>query len=461
MSHAVIWGPFGLLHTLNGESVSLSIASMALFGLGFLWLRPQRRGVRLVGTTFLSIVIGGLANVQTYSFIAVVYFLAFVLAVWSLSRGRHWVLAVLSLALVPVVFLAGPTVAAVGGQLPTLVFGMLPAVPGVLVLIVKTRGIVAIYVLGVVLGAAPQVVATVVGLLTGDPFLVYRVASNALLGVPAGIGLISGLTLIVPLLGIIAAAVVRRQPQWAAYGIGGAMTWLLLATNDRWGANAEPYRLWMNVFFLLAATVLPVAVMVVRDLWAQKSADAVPVESSSQAHDDNTSEDQTGLRVPRGVIASVVVISLGLATVSLVDWSRFYRSDVARALLVTDSPRDKAVTDLALTSAEEHPNELIMLDSCIDPRVLKVTSGVPIANYHLGMAWPTEYEAIGTIMSDRLVGMLNVDAGRLAGATQVLTDSVCGDAWGTRFAADLTEQHSETYTNDDGSSATITLWGLS
>ncbi|WP_196903377.1 hypothetical protein [Cryobacterium sp. MP_M3] len=452
-SHAVIWGPFGILHTLNGETVSLSVASICLLVLGLLWLRPARPRLRVVATTLICLVLGGLANVQTYSFIAAIYLLAFGLAAWVLLSGRRIVLVVLSLALIPVVYLAGTTVTDAGGQLPALVFGLLPAVPGVISLIVRSRGIVLLYCVAVVLGASPQVVGTVVGLVTGDPFLTYRVASNTELGVPLGTGLISGLALIVPLGVILVAALVRRRPLWAAYSVGAALAWTLLGTNDVWGANAEPYRLYMDVFFLVAATILPIGVMVLTELWHRgtvaKTQPTEPVE-----------RERPWSVVPRWSVLVAAVLCVGVATLSLSDWWVFFRSGIARNLLVTDSPRDQALTALALQSAAAHPGTLLMVDSCIDPRVLKITSGVPIAYYHLGMAWPTDYDAIATIVSSRLGGGIDRAAALAGNATQVLSDSACGDDWGNRYAVDLVEQSSLPYTNPDGTTGTITLWGL-
>ena len=458
-SHAVIWGPFGLLHTLNGETVSLSIAAISLLSLGLLWLRPARPRTRVLLTTLICLVLGGLANVQTYSFIAAIYLLAFGLAGWVIFRGRHLVLAVLSVALIPVVFLAGPTVAEAGGQLPALVFGLLPAVPGMIALIVRSRGTVLLYCVAVVLGASPQVVGTVLGLVTGDPFLAYRVASNSELGVPLETGLISGLALIVPLAVILAAAIWRKRPVWGAYAFGAALAWIMLGTNDIWGANAEPYRLYMDVFFLVAATILPVGVMVLTDLWAAAAPSAA--ETTVDTTVDGTAAARPERRpVPRWAVLTAALLCIGIATVSLTDWWVFYRAGIARSLLVTDSPRNTALDDLALQSAETHPGTLIMVDSCIDPRVLKVTSGVPIAYYHLGMAWPTDYDAIATIVSSRLSGGIDRDAAIAGNATQVLSDSACGDDWGNRYADILVEQSSLPYSNEDGSTGTITLWGL-
>jgi hypothetical protein len=445
-SHAVIWGPFGILHSLNGEAVSLSIACLALFGLGWLWLSPHSPRSRMIVTLGLSLIIGLLGNVQTYSFIATVYLLMAILAVLALVSGRHVLLAVASVALIPAVFLAGPAVSAVAGQLPTLVFGLLPTLPGIVVLVLRTRGALAMYLTAAVAGASPQVISTVTGLVNGDPFLLYRVASNSQLGVPATVGLVSGIAVIVPLGFILVAAVIRRRAFWAAYALGGATAWLLLATNDRWGANAEPYRLWMDSFFLIAATLLPMLVLVVRDLWGSSA----PVPAGL---------DLPGRRaVPRWLVVAGVGVVAAIAAVSLTDWNRFFNADIVRALMVTDSDRDRVAAALAAESSAANPGTLLLVGPCLDPRVIKITSGVPVAYFHLGMAWPREYEAVRTIIGNSQV--IDVDSARRANATQVLTDSRCPTDWGLAYADTLIPEQSRSYTADDGGPGALTLWSI-
>ncbi|TFC41189.1 MULTISPECIES: hypothetical protein [Cryobacterium] len=428
-SHAVLWGPFAVLHPLNGEAVSLSIAGMVLLSLGWLWWWPHGKRVRLFGTIGLSLVIGLLANVQTYSFIAAVYFLAGVLAVLTIVSGRWLILAVVSIGLIPVLFVWGPRVAAEFGQLPALVFGLLPMAPGLGVLIVRTRGVVVLFFGAAALGASPQIAATVGGLAAGDPFLLYRVASNSQLGVPAAAGLLGGTVLIVPLVGIAIAGLIRRRPEWAAYALGGATAWLLLASNDLWGANAEPYRLWIDMFFLIAATILPVLVLVARDLRA--------------------------LSAGRWVgLAGFAVVAV-LAFLSMGDFVRFAGSFQARALMDTDSDRYRVAAGLARESASESPGTLLIVGPCLDPRVVKVTAGVPIAYFHYGMAWPEDFGAVNAIVAAG--GALDPVAARQASATLVLTDGRCSNDWAARYADILVPQSSGSYVASDGTTATLTI----
>ncbi|WP_130175982.1 hypothetical protein [Cryobacterium sp. SO1] len=428
-SHAVLWGPFAVLHPLNGEAVSLSIAGMVLLCLGWLWWRPHGRRLRLWATIGLSLVIGLLANVQTYSFIATVYLLAGVLAVLAIVAGRWLILGVVSIGLIPLLVVWGPQVAAEFGQLPALVFGLLPMAPGLGVLIVRTRGVIVLFFAAAGLGASPQIVATVAGLAASDPFLVYRVASNSQLGVPADAGLLGATVLIVPLVGIAIAGLIRRQPEWAAYALGGAAAWLLLAANDLWGANAEPYRLWIDMFFLIAATILPVLVLVVRDL-----------RTSSAG---------------RWVGAAGLTLVAVLAILSMGDFVRFASSFQARALMDTDSDRYQVAAGLARESASVNPGTLLIVGPCLDPRVVKVTAGVPIAYFHYGMAWPEDFGAVNAIVAAGTA--LDPVAAVQANATHVLTDGRCSNDWTAQYGDILVSQSSRTYVASDGTTGTLTI----
>lgn len=443
-SHAVLWGPFAVLHTLNGEAVSLSIAGMALLGLGWLWWLPHGRRVRLFGTIGLSLVVGLLANVQTYSFVATVYVLAGVLAVLAIGAGRWLILGAASIGLIPVLFVWGPQVAAEFGQLPALVFGLLPMAPGLGVLIIRTRGVVLLYFAAAVLGASPQVIVTLTGLASGDPFLVYRVASNSQLGVPLQDGLLGGTVLIVPLVGILIAALIRRRPEWAAYAVGCGAAWLLLATNDQWGANAEPYRLWIDTFFLIAVTILPVLVLVGRDLFA-----------STAGRVAGSAERPRPRAVPRAVGVAGFALVAVLAVVSMGDFVRFAGSVEARALMDTDTDRYRVAAELAKESAAENPGTLLIVGPCLDPRVVKVTAGVPIAYFHYGMAWPEKFDAVNAILAAGAA--LNPAAAADANATRVLTDGRCSNDWSAQYADVLQPQSSQTYVAPDGTSGTLTI----
>lgn len=438
-SHAVLWGPFGVLHTLNGEAASLSIAGMAILLLLLAWGRDAPPTRRIVLTLVAAAAIGALANVQTYSFLAAVYIASMVAAAWALVRFRSRVAIVISIVLLPSLFIVGPLVFERFGQLPSLVFGLLPAIPGLVLLLVRAGPLVLAYFGIAVLAAAPQVVFTVLGIASDDPFLSYRVASNQNLGVEPGPGLLGAVVLLLPLAALAAAGVIRRRPLWIAYPIGAATTWFILATNDIWGPNAEPYRLWIDCFLLVAVGLLPLFVTAVIDL-------AAPGERSP---------DRAGaarrLRVGTVVVTALVAVT---AVVSATDWVRFYQDDEVHGVFVFTDSRSAAHSDLARL-ADDGSGDLVGMDTCVDPQIVKLNSGAPVAFYNLGMAWPQERDAVQSFLADRAEGAVDLDTLAAAGIGWMLTDSVCGDGWEEQFDGELDIADRAAY---DGGEAT--LWRL-
>ena len=443
-SHAVLWGPFGVLHTLNGEAASLSIAGMALLLLLLAWGRDTAPTRRIALTLVAAAAIGALANVQTYSFLAAVYIASMVAASWALVHWRHRVATVLSIVLLPTLFVVGPLVFARFGQLPSLVFGLLPAIPGLVLLLVRAGPIVLAYFGIAVLAAAPQVVFTVLGIASGDPFLSYRVASNQNLGVEPGPGLLGAVVLLLPLAALAAAGVIRRRPLWIAYPIGAATTWFILATNDIWGPNAEPYRLWIDCFLLIAVGLLPLFVTAVIDL-------AGPEETGPGEAGADSEAPRRRLRVGTIVVAAVVAV---IAVVSATDWIRFYQDDEIHGVFVFTDSRSAAHSDLARL-ADDGSGYLVGMDTCVDPQIVKLNSGAPVAFYNLGMAWPKERDAVQSFLADRAEGDVDIDTLRAAGIGWMLTDSGCGDGWEQQFGEDLEAVDRAAY---DGGEAT--LWRL-
>ncbi|MET0976405.1 MAG: hypothetical protein ABWX82_12110 [Leifsonia sp.] len=442
-SHAVLWGPFAMFYTLNGEAASISIAAMALLTILAVWIAPSPRRLRLWGTLLASIAIGALGNVQTYSFITAVYLAVYVLAAYAIVSRRRWKTAALSVLLVPVLFLTGGTVFAVGGQLPTLVFGLLPALPGLIAIIIDSKGFVALCGAAAALAASPQVIMTAVGIISKDPFLTYRVDSNIALGIGGRIGLVASIVLLLPLLAVAVAGVVARRPLWSAYGIGATAAWFVLASNDRWGANAEPYRIWIDAFALIALTIIPVVVDVVIGLRR------VAAESSSRR--------AQALRLCS--IIGIVVVAV-VAAGSAVDFVRFAGDASKHTLEASRTSQNLAASELASSTDAASTGALIATDSCIDPRYLKVNSGGPVAFFHVGMAWPKDFVDVGAVVDGRQQGDFPVASALAGGVGWVLTDSECDDAWPERYADDLVLESSRGYTTADGGSAQIDLWSI-
>lgn len=487
-SHAVLWGAFGVLFTLNGESVALCLSGIAMLLLVVAWTRLRRRSAQIVLTVVASAVLGSLANFQTYAFLVSIYLVAFVVAVVFLLLVRRTWLTVVSVALVPVVFLVGPVFAASAGPLATLLFGLLPAVPGLVAGIVRTRGLLAVFGVVAVAASAPQLVGTVGGILGDDPFLTYRVASSKNLGVDPR-GILGAAALLLPLLGILAAGVLRRRLLWIAYPVGVLVAWALMATNDRWGANQEPYRFWLDTFLLVCVTVLPFAGSVLVGLVGRRADDAVvrdlPRGRRSTAGSDRTVVEaaadadgpettvETGDRRPSDasrrpaarrttvVTWAALVACVLVAGASTADFVKFYNDPLYQGLINYNTVRDHALRDATAPMVALGPSEetgLLVSDPCIEVLGLKIVSGAPVAHFNLGMAWPEDKPAVELVMQERAEGVLDFAHASDANVKWVVTDSACTTAdWSSTYGAGLSAVETADYDLGAGP-ATITLW---
>lgn len=439
-AHAVLWGAFGTLFTINGETVSLCIGGTALLLVLVAWTHVERPWLRVALSVLAAGMIGLMANIQTYSFLVAVYLVAFVLATyWLVVLRRRWLWVVSGLGIVAV-FVLGTAVADSAGPLVTLVFGLLPAVPGLVVALLRSKGLLAVYGVVALAAASPQLTATLGGVASGDPFLTYRVASSANLGVDWH-GVVGSAALWVPLLGIAAAGVWRSRPFWVAYPVGVLAAWFLASSNDIWGANQEPYRFWLDIFVLVCMTILPVGGSVLRDL---------SVDGPSPS------------AVARRVVSGVVLVSIGLAAVSAVDFVRFWKDDQYHELIDYNTTRDQAMT-AATRPIEDGPaasgddSGLLLGDPCIEPMQLKIAAGVPVVNYNLGMAWPEDRASIDQVSADRTAGVLDLDHLRQADVGWVLTDSACTVNWAAAYGDQLERIESADFALP-GVSGTVTLW---
>ena len=437
-SHAVLWGPFGVFFTLNGEAASLCLASIAILALNLVWARRTSARSRLWVSIAASAVIGALANVQTYSFITAVYLICFVAAAWALIHHRQRIAGVVSLMLIPVLFLLGPTVEDRAGQLPALVFGLLPAFPGLVVILAKNGPRLLLYFGAAVVAASPQVITTVTGILGDDPFLDYRVASNQSLGVEPAVGLLSSVALLLPLVLLASIGVWRRRPLWVAFPSGAVAAWAILASNDRWGANAEPYRLWIDSFALIAISTLPLLASAVRSELTRRGPDGGPERHDGSPEEISTT-DERGLRDVRSrlgfrlVVWAVVVVALG-AGASGLDWVKFWSDNRSLPLFQLSGGYAQALGASA-DDAVDGSGMLVAQAPCIDPQFVKANSAAPVAFYNLGLAWPERRDEVQAYLTDRGTGDLDLATLRSADIGWLMTDTACSDGWADRLAA--------------------------
>ncbi|GHS88231.1 hypothetical protein AGMMS50218_11750 [Actinomycetota bacterium] len=413
-SHAVLWGPFGVLFTLNGESVALCVAGVALLAL--LLVASGRVPHRLVRPLSLAacLTVGLLASVQTYSFLVSVFLLAGCAAAIGLVRAPARRDLAWTGVLLVLVLAAGPFLAEHVGPLATLAAALLPALPGLLSLVRVTGRWVLWCAAAVVAGAAPQVLVTVFGILGDDPFLLYRDSSSRDLGVPWPTGLLAAGAALPALVLVAVVGWRRRAVLWAALPVALAVVWALLATNDRWGANQEPYRFWLDTYVLVAVLLVPLGTWVAVDTWARRTA---ATEPAARPGATVRPLSRRGRVVTLGAVLAVVAV----AAASGPDWLLFRQAAAAEGYLRLAAPQYVAAAQLA----DETGGGLVLTDTCLDPLFLKATWGGPVAAFNRGLAWPDHLEAIEVTLAARAAGVVDESAAGQAGVRWVLTSTAC------------------------------------
>ena len=462
-SHAVLWGPFAVFYTLNGETAAISLCAIGLLVALSTYLRVVGPTSRVVLYSLAAALVGVSANVQTYGFLVGVYLALYVLATGVLIAARKWWLVALSLALIIVVAVAGTAIASRFGPLVALAFGTIPALPGVVTLIARVRWPAVIPFVVMVAAASPQVIATAWGIVSKDPFLTYRVASSANLGVDWR-GIVAAGAVLIPLLAILVAGIHRRVVLWIAFPTGAIVAWALTATNDVWGANQEPYRFWIDMFCLISFITVPVAAMVAASYlrWPGRpdpAAAAIAISAPERSEES--------ILPPAGRSVASVITALAVLTVctvvgvaSLSDFRTFRSSYPLHGFIDYRTPRFQAIGELGKQVPKTGAG-LVSTDSCIDIQGLKIVSeGAPVATFNLGMAWPLNVDAVQRVSAARLSGTLVAADATDADVRWLITDSACTPVdWGVQYADELSFVDSRTYPTESGE-ATITLWRL-
>jgi hypothetical protein len=396
--HAVLWGPFGALFTLNGEVIGLSIAAISISLLMLLVLRPNRPSrtqyALAVGAGALC---GVVANVQTYSFFTVLTLVAFWGAAYGLLRARSRGRALITAGLVAVVLATGPAVAARAGQLAVLVLLLLALAPAAWPLVRARPGLALSFLGSLALTASPQVLRTAWGLVHHDAFLVYRVASTDNLGVPLVAGVVAALVPLTLLVACLLAPRSSRGPWITAALLGWLAAALAMTTNDRWGFTQEPYRFWID-FFIVGVMLLSIVIPVI----AAHAKGALPW-------------------LPSAIALGVAVLVYALALADVRGFAAFARD---QGIVDFASPRMVALQKLTAGRAG-----LYYAGPCLDPQHLRLASGQRVAFFNLGMAWPDDHARISTLISQRAAGVADPAAIRDAGVEWLITESGCDTLW--------------------------------
>lgn len=416
--HAVVWGPFGTLFVLNAEAIGVSIGAVAVALLLFVQFDAMRGRPHPALVLVVALLAGSLANIQTYSFFTTTALLAGWLAVRALiaypSRSRTAATA----GAVVAVLILGRALASAVGPLPTfgllVAAGLLPATwPWIRANLSKALSIAVIY----AVAAAPQVIHTLSGLLSDDPFLTYRQASTNALGVPLATGLVAATPLI--LFGIACALGLRGATNTPARSLLVATVIVvpILVFNDVWGFNQEPYRFWIQSAIILSfafGALLPRALA-------------------------ETDVLGNGRRL---ALIAVGALAVAVAVASLGDVVGFF--GYAREQGVIDL-RDERAT--AIATITKGMSGLTAAGPCVDPQQLNLLTAAPVAFYNNGMAWPANRDAF-TTLQDPSRGA-DAPALRAAGVQWVVLDTACEKTWVFTPAEQITDVASVPYSTGE------------
>jgi hypothetical protein len=428
-SHAVLWGPYGALYPLNGEAAGLMLGSSALV-LGY-WVisRPTwPRAVQFTLFGFSGLILGVVANFQTYSFLTLTAVTLWITAVGGLLKSRSRKLLIITAALLAVVVVGGPLIRGSVGALPIYALMLVPTLPGTWALARLRLSMAATGFVFFVLGAAPQVIWMVAGTLAKDPFLTYRVDQSGDLGIPLWAFIVFGSPVLLAWGAILRVQISRTGTKEIALLVGWFIAFFVLSFNDFWGFSQEPYRFWINsviVFVFIAALTLP------------------------------STELSRYFSTRSAAILSTLAVILVAASFWNVGAFRTYVN--SQGNLDFDSTQLQGITRLV---SENHSGEgLLTAEPCINPRHLKVATGVPVAFYNLGLAWPEKKNEIDAVIAAGDAGVLDTDLMRSAGISYLLTDSSCPTAWDPSTKMGVAEIAQTNYLVD-ADVRTLTLWRL-
>lgn len=430
-SHALLWGPYGELFSLNAEAVGIGAGAVALMLLLLASLRSPKSRISAVLVATAGLLIGILANIHTYSFLVTVGFVASWTATVGIvcaPRSTRRYLLVASLGIVAAVAIVGTTVTVLRESLGLFALMLLAAVPGGAWVLRLVPRLAIVGLACFVIASAPQIVHVFRGMVGSDPFLAYRQVQSASLGIGPLPFIIATLPMALWVLALTLAARRSALPKPISSSVGaGLIALTLLSFNDVWGFAQEPYRMWIASLTLTALVAVPLTawtLTTVHNIW------------------------------PDRTIRYTLVTALILTIFSWwnVGGFRAFVNDLEP--ISFGSSRLTALQDLT-----QNRGGLFASDPCVDPLQLKIVSKERVAFYNAGLAWPSNRSALDQVISDRRNGILNADALRRAGVTFLVTDSSCSNAWEESVSTDFALISEATYGMDDNPSV-LRLWIL-
>ena len=394
-AHAVIWGPFGTLFTLNSGAISLMGGTVALALILWHLLAPSRSNTRIF---IAAALIGLLANLHTYAFFTTASFAAAFITLTALITAKSRRRTVLVIAATGLVLVFGNPIAALIGPLPLfallLLVAAIAAYPFIKSNLYTTFSLIAL----AGIASSPQVIRTLLGIASQDEFLAYRQGSSLDLGVPLIAAAVAAVPLILFAIYILFVSRVmpgRSQEVIYSFFAATAIGAVIMSTNDLWGFNQEPYRFWLQYSII---TGFLISILLAYALSFQQK--------------------RTGL--------AVLVVAVFLWLISLADFAGFFSYAREQGVLPTQDSRALAIQELT----KEIPSgsrELILSSRCTDPQLLKLITSRPVAFFNYGLAWPDNREEVRDL-NERLTGntLIGLQAAQVG---YVITDSNCDSDW--------------------------------
>ena len=394
-AHAVIWGPFGTLFTLNSGAIALMSGTVALALILWHLLAPSRSNTRIF---IAAALIGLLANLHTYAFFTTASFAAAFITLTALITAKSRRRTVLVIAATGLVLVFGNPIASVIGPLPLfallLLVTAIAAYPFIKSNLHTTFSLIAL----AGIAASPQVIRTLLGIASQDEFLAYRQGSSLDLGVPLIAAAVAAVPLILFAIYILFVSRVmpgRSQEVIYSFFAATAIGAVIMSTNDLWGFNQEPYRFWLQYSII---TGFLISILLAYALSFQQK--------------------RTGL--------AVLVVAVLLWLISLADFAGFFSYAREQGVLPTQDSRALAIQELT----KEIPSgsrELILSSRCTDPQLLKLITSRPVAFFNYGLAWPDNREEVRDL-NERLTGntLIGLQAAQVG---YVITDSNCDSDW--------------------------------
>lgn len=400
--HAVLWAPYASIFTLNGEVAGICIGAITLALLvDALFKQDQSRPHRTPRVELLTaaLLVGLLANIQTYTFFSITLVIAIFVTARDLTRHPSHTRAYLTIGLGLFVLVFGKAIASITGPLPLLVLLLLSMSPVLIPATLRAKAVAIPALVIMAVAASPEVIRTALGVLDKDPFLTYRDSSSEGLGIIEPATLIASSAWILLFITVSLGLWRSRQATLSSLTIALGLGFVIMPANDLWGFNQEPYRSWVQ-FAILSSLLL-----------------MIPLAWSL-----------TQLRIwgkdHRAIFAISAAFTIIVWTIGLQDFRGFWQFARDHGIIQLDDDRAQALA--ALTSTTDG---ILLSSRCIDPQVFKLVTKKPVAYYNLGLAWPPNEELYITFRDLGGRHQEDPEALRDANVRWAVTDSACIDDW--------------------------------